>query len=68
MAEIIKFDPSILTVEELLKRSANLKGCLILGTNPDDTHFFGVASLSVKEAVYKLELCKQFLMKIAMED
>jgi len=64
MAKVIKFDPDTLTVPELLKRSADLKGCIILGTNPDDTHFFGVASLSMKEAVYMLELCKHFLMKL----
>ena len=64
MAEIIKMNPDTLTVSELLKRSCDLKGCIILGTNADDTHFFGVASLSSAEVVYKIELCKHYLMKM----
>jgi hypothetical protein len=64
MAEIIKMNADVLTVEELLKRSSNLKGCLVLGFNPDDTQFFGVAGLNAKDSVYLMELCKHFLMKL----
>jgi hypothetical protein len=66
MAEIIKLDPDVLTVPELLKRSYDLKGCIILGINPDDTQFFGIANLNVKEVIYIIELCKHFIL--SMED
>jgi hypothetical protein len=64
MAEIIKLDPDTLTVSELLKRSSELKGCIILGTNPDDSISFGVANLNKKDCVYMLELCKHLIMRM----
>ena len=64
LAEIIKMNPDTLTVEELLKRSSNLKGVLILGIDSDDKYFFGVAELDVEDMVYMMERCKYNIMKL----
>ena len=66
MAEIIKMNTDTLTISELLERSCDLKGCLVLGINPDNTLFFGMANLSAMEIVYMLEKCKHLVMN--MED
>jgi hypothetical protein len=64
MAEVIKMNENVCTVSELLKRSSNLKSCIILGIDAEDNHFFGIASLSKEEAVYSMELCKHFILKM----
>lgn len=64
LAEIIKMNADVLTVPELLKRSSNLKGCIVLGINHDDTQFFGIAELNAKDVVYMIEQCKYFILKM----
>lgn len=68
MAKVIQMNSDTLTVDELLKRSCDLKKILVLGIKEDDTEFFGIVGMISSEAIYIMELCKHFIMKIDSED
>ena len=64
MADVIQMDSEAVGIDELLKKSCNLTGVLILGTNPDGTDFYGVSGLDEIEMIYLMEKCKHFLLSM----